>query len=77
MTDVVEFLTVKRLIEDLGQFDQDMEVAAVMEKGGITIPITNLMKLTAEDKSMALLVLPTKAVKTAMDLYDKSNETVN
>ena len=78
MTDKpAEFLTVSRLIEDLSQFDPDIEVAIVMEKGGITIPVVNLMKLTSEDKTVALLVAPVKAVKIAMDLYDKSEQTVN
>lgn len=78
MTDKpAEFLTVQRLIEDLSQFDSNIEVAIVMEKGGITMPIVNLLKLVADERTVALLVTPVKAVKIAMDLYDKSIETVN
>ena len=77
MTNVPQFLTVKRLIEDLEQFDPDIEVAVVMSGGGITMPIVNLMKLTADERTLALLVTPVETVRNALGLYDKKDETVN
>ena len=62
-----QFLTVARLIEDLKQFDQDIEVAVVMQGGGMTIPINHLMKLDAQERKLALLIIHEANVRRALD----------
>ena len=62
-----QFLTVARLIEDLKQFDQDIEVAVVMQGSGMTIPINHLMKLDAQERKLALLIIHEANVRRALE----------
>ena len=62
-----QFLTVARLIEDLKQFDQSIEVAVVIQGGGMTIPINHLMKIDAQERKLALLIVHEANVMRALE----------
>ena len=61
------FLTVGRLISDLQAFDKDIEVAVVIQGGGLSIPINHLMKLDAQERKLALLIIHEANVRRALD----------
>jgi hypothetical protein len=71
------YLSVARLIEDLKGFNPEDEIAIVLHNGGLSIPINNLMRLTAQDRVLALLVVNEDNVKRAMELIEKAKQSVN
>ena len=68
-----DFLTIGRLIEDLKSFDnQNLEVAVVLTEGGMTVPIKHLMKLTANERELALLMVERGNVIRALEISEGS-----
>ncbi len=73
----ITYLTVKRLTEDLAEFDPETEVAVVMHGGGLTVPINSLMRLEASERVLALLIVNEESVRHALDLNNKAREAAN
>lgn len=71
------YLTVGRLIDDLKEFDLNSEVAVVLHRGGLSIPINNLMRLTTDERTLALLIVNEENVQKAIELNNKAGEIVN
>ena len=77
-----EQLTVAQLIQDLQVMPPETEITVAIAGVGMTIPITQLMKIQADDnKELAVIVIHAtgtqRAFEYARDQYEQSAGIVN